>query len=712
MSRIGLALIPLALAAGVLPAQTSTPPSDLKLRSGGIEYRLARSGSEARLAYFGPEGMAAWDKPHGAALAGDLQGRIENQPISAASMALVSSHSRTVSSGVDELELTYRHRTLPFELHAVYDAWGDTGVFTRRLLLVNTGQRPITVNSMASLAWQLPPGEYRLDSLWGGWGQERQLRSEKLGPGTRAFSSARGRSTELYSPWFALFNDTLGAGYAAQLAWSGNWAMSFERAPGSAFASIEESPLNVVLRVQFDSDGALALQPGVPFQLPEVAFTATALARTAGDLDDLANRLHRYQRQYVIAHNPANTPPLVQFNSWYPYQGKVNVEELKRCADSAASLGAEAFVLDAGWYNKKDWSRELGDYEADKTAFPHGIEELAAHVRERGMKFGLWTEIENVGVDSDTFHRHPEWCLQYQSKPILGGPRCQLNFALPEVRAWANSVVDRLVRDYRLEWIKIDYNIGIGSDFDAAPGLKGAVLASHIVHYYAWLDALRQRHPQLVVENCSSGGLRFDLGIVRHTNTTWLSDMVAPLPSLQLGYSCTLQFAPEVCNHWMVGDDDIGHVDLSKPAGWWDFMLRVPMNGQFGISSRVFEWSPELLDHARRNVQLYKRIRAVIQSADVYHLTPQPDHNQPEGWMAIEYATADAGRAVLMAYRLQHGEETRTFQLRGLHPQAEYEVSQDGAALGVYKGADLAARGLTVKLPDEWRAAVIELHSK
>ena len=709
MSRTTLVFLTLAFAACPAQAQLAVNSPDLILRSGGNEYRLKRPGGEVRLQYFGPSAKAPWPKLLYLDLAPDLQGRIENQPLSAASMDLVGTDSRTVAPGVDEMELTYRHRTLPFELHAIYDAWGDTGVFTRRLVLVNTGQRPLAVNSLASLAWQLPPGEYRLDYLWGGWGQERQLRSEKLGPGTRAFTSSRGRSTELYSPWFALFNDTLGTGYAAQLAWSGNWAMSFERAPGSAMATIEESTLNVVLRVQFDGDGALALQPGVPFKLPEVAFTAAALAPGAGDLDDLTNRLHRYQRQYVIAHNPANTPPLVQFNSWYPYQGKVNVEELMRCADTAATLGAEAFVLDAGWYNKKDWSRELGDYEADKTAFPHGIEELAAHVRERGMKFGLWTEIENVGVDSETFHRHPEWCLQYQNKPILGGPRCQLNFALPEVRHWADSVVDRLIRDYQLEWIKIDYNISAGSDFDAPLGPEGGVLANHHAHYYEWLDALRRRHPELVVENCSSGGLRFDLGLVRHTNTTWLSDMVATLPSLQLGYGCTVEFAPEVCNHWMVGDDDIGHVNLSKPAGWWDFMFRVPMNGQLGLSSRVFEWSPELLDHARRNVQLYKRIRTVIQTADVYHLTPQPAHNKPAGWMAIEYATPDAQRAVLMAYRLQYGEETRTFPLRGLASEADYEVSEDGATVGVYKGAQLAARGLPVRLSEEWRAAVIEL---
>jgi len=89
-----------------------------------------------------------------------------------------------------------------------------------------------------------------------------------------------------------------------------------------------------------------------------------------------------------------NDPLLVQFNSWYPFPGKMTVDEMKRCADVAVELGAEVFVLDAGWYNQKDWSTELGDYRVDRVAYPNGLEELSNDVRSRGMKFGLWVEIE------------------------------------------------------------------------------------------------------------------------------------------------------------------------------------------------------------------------------------------------------------------------------------------------------------------------------
>jgi alpha-galactosidase len=194
-----------------------------------------------------------------------------------------------------------------------------------------------------------------------------------------------------------------------------------------------------------------------------------------------------------------------------------------------------------------------------------------------------------------------------------------------------------------------------------------------------------------------------------HAHTTWVSDIVNAKPSLQLRYGCTLQFSPELCNHWMVGDKDDGTVDPGAPPGWWDFMFRVPMNGQFGISSRVLEWSDAVRERARVNVALYKRIRGTITGADVYHLTPPPDHNRPTGWMALQYVAPAEGRSVLLAYRLAGGAATEVFRLRGLRPDARYEVSREGEPPRRMTGAELATSGLRVALGDEWRAAVIEL---
>jgi alpha-galactosidase len=440
-----------------------------------------------------------------------------------------------------------------------------------------------------------------------------------------------------------------------------------------------------------------------------VAFTATG-----EDLDDGANQLHRYQRRYVVPRTKSNDPLLVQFNSWYPFPGKPQVDDMKRCADVAARLGAEAFVMDAGWFSSKDWSRELGDWMPNSQEFPHGIQELAQYVRSKGMKFGMWVEIENLGVDSAMFKAHPDWCLTYNGNPLLVDERYHLNFAKPEVRQWARSVIDRLVGDYGIEWLKIDYNIDIGERFDP-PHLaerRGHVLYDHLSSYYGWLDDLRAAHPQLVIENCSSGGTRFDLGIIAHTHTTWLSDEVRPQPSVQLGYGCTVEFIPEVCNHWMVGDRNTGEVSLSQPSTWWDFMFRVPMNGQFGISSQIFTWNEDLVRRAAANVELYKRLRQVIMGADVYHLTVQPSHDDPRDWSAVQYVSPDRKNSVLFAYRLENGAATRVFKLRGIEPTRTYVVSVDGESRPDMSGEALSLAGIPVHLEGDWQAKVIELRQR
>src|SRR4051812_36120553 len=408
--------------------------------------------------------------------------------------------------------------------------------------------------------------------------------------------SRTGRSTNSQAAWFALREARSGVLRLAQLAYSGNWELSLRRLGGA---------LEVEMGMRFDSGGPLTLPPGGAIDLPAVAFTATG-----GDLDDAANQLHRYQRRHVMLQAPGDGLPRVQFNTWYPYSDKLRPMELMRTVDVAAALGCEVFVLDAGWFVGENWERELGDWKPAENVFPGGLSAFAQYVRERGMGLGLWVEIECVGVDSKAFRDHPDWSLKADGRPIQVGVRRHLDFARPEVRAYTAAALDRLIHEVELDWVKFDYNIDVGDRFDPTePGRSGDVLLQHLSHYGAWLDALRAPHPNLVVENCSSGGLRFDLDLLGHAHTNWISDQVQPVPSLQLAYGATVEFPPAACNHWMVGDSLDGRVDLASPPGWWDFQLRVPMNGQFGISSRVLDWPAELTARAREAVALYKRIR-------------------------------------------------------------------------------------------------------
>lgn len=674
------------------------------LESGGAVYRLAERDGQLVLDYFGPASQAH-SRSHQQEFGADISGQAEGESLNPDSLQLVSGRTEAVAKGVAAVVFTMRHRRLPFKLEVRYTAWGDTGVFTGQITMRNDGTSSIGISSSPSLTWTLPYGNYTLRCLHGGWGEEHQLGTESLNPGIRHIGSATGRSTNGFAPWISLRDEDRNIEYLAEMAWSGNWDAEIRRQPGKWPSRMSQQQVEVKMGLHFDFGGPLNLPARAAFALPTVAFTASQ-----GDLDDVTNQMHRYQRNYVFPRSSADRPPLVQFNSWYPFPGKMNIADMLRLADVAASLGAEVFVLDAGWYNHIDWSKELGDYEPDPQAFPHGLQELSSYVHQKGMKFGLWLEIENIGLSSHIYQEHRDWCLAYNGAPIHDADRCQLDFAKPEVRQWATATVERLIKRYDLSWIKIDYNIDIGDRFDPhGKDRPGDVLYRHISNYYAWLDRLRASHPQLIIENCSSGGLRFDTGILAHTDTNWLSDNVDPIASLELGFGCTVQFAAEVCNHWMVGDTDRGEVDLSKPPGWWDFMFRVPMNGQFGLSSRVFDWNQALRDRASQNIALYKSMRETIATADTYHLTAEPALHDPAGWMVIQYVSPSNGKSVVMAYRLRDSEPQAIFKLRSLNPSTTYRVLEDQKQISKATGRDLMDHGLPVDLKDQWRATAFEI---
>jgi alpha-galactosidase len=365
-----------------------------------------------------------------------------------------------------------------------------------------------------------------------------------------------------------------------------------------------------------------------------------------------------------------------------------------------------------------------GDWEADPVTFPKGLRDVADYVHGKGMKFGVWLEMESACAESRVLQEHPDWLLRHDGTPVAGSRgRLYLDYGKPEVRRWAKAVFDRLVDEEGVDWLKLDYNVDVGERFDPSgvADRSGTVLYEHLRNYFGMLDDVRADHPKLILENCSSGGMRFDLNSIRHTHLTWSSDTDDPRSSVQLVYGSTLEFAPEIGLHWAAGDvpkrrrpreEDWGGFDLNQPRGWWDFIFRVPMNGQFGMSTKLLDWPNELKQCARDNIALYKRLRPIIATSDVYHLTPQPKMGrEPEGWMAIQYATADRRRSVLMAYRLGRSDPQETFHLRGLDPEVSYRVSEGGEARGTFTGRQLGSEGFPVKLESEWRAAVVEIEA-
>lgn len=624
-------------------------------------------------------------------------GRVEDKPLSSMDFNTLGI-KRSTEGGTERLTCDIRHKRMPLEVSVEFSAYGSTGTLVRKVKLRNVGTNPMHIENIPSLDGIFSPDEYAYSYMSVSWSNERKLHTSPLGQDTVSFVSKEGRSSATYSPWVCLRNKGKDVYYVAQLAWSGNWYMNLWKD--------NTSQARLQMGEYFDN-GELVLAPGREVILPEVA-----LSGAYGSMDRAANNLHAYQREYAFKKQPDQMPLLVQFNSWFPLQQTITAENLIPLIDRAGELGCESFTIDAGWFTKNAWDREAGDWQTNKRTFPQGLGVIADHVRSKGMRFGLWFELESLGDQSDMLKRHPDWCLQYDGRPVMAMNRAHLDYSKPEVFEWALGQFDAMYKECNgIEWVKLDYNISIGSEFETAAGLKsGDCLRKHIFAYYDWLDTLQVRYPHLLIENCSSGAMRLDLGVAKHTHTSFISDETSPDPSLGMAWSSTLEYIPRALNHWVVGMGNHDPViDQSLPKGYWDFMFKIPMNGQFGVSSRILDWGPELWQCALDNIKLYKRIRHTIADADCYHLTGQPDYKDSRGWMALQYVNTSSGNSLLMAYRTRCEDPDFTAKLQGLNSNGRYKVSIEGVAKGVYTGRELERDGLRIHLDEEYRACVVEL---
>jgi alpha-galactosidase len=525
-----LALICAALTLPASAAIRYDPAQHLwSLTSGGIEYRIGQRQGDAEaisLLYFGPEGGKTWPackQAYTSAVRNDIGGMINGQQIRPEFLTLQSSTILTNSPQFQQLRLVYKHKFTSLEVEVLYTAYAETGVFTKDVTFTNTGSRPLQMEAAPSLDWRLPPGQYDLNYLHGERTHERQLTNVTLGAERQAFVNQTGRSSNGYSPWFDLLDHTTGIQYAAQLAYSGNWQMYFQRALAGGPA---QEDLRVSLGMRFDFGGAAPLQPGAAFQLPRISFTASA-----GDLNDVVNQLHHYQRQFVFPQNSQNRPPLVTESLQEVVTKRApTAPEVKHYADLVAPLGVEAIIIDAGWFmhqHTQDAAFDkdnpiYGDWNADPGAFPKGLRDVSDYVHSKGMKFGVWVELECATIDSPVVKAHPDWILRYDGTPIPGTRnRVYLDFRKPEVRAWARPVIDRLVKQDGVDWLKMDYNVDIGENFDPADASQrtGTLLHDDLAAYFAMLDQVRRDYPKLIIEDCSSGGARLDLEIMSRMDT-------------------------------------------------------------------------------------------------------------------------------------------------------------------------------------------------
>ena len=436
----------------------------------------------------------------------------------------------------------------------------------------------------------------------------------------------------------------------------------------------------------------LTLQPGETLEAPPVF-----LGAYQGTLDDGARALRDAAQSLRPA--PRLTAPPVTWNSWFAYDRHVDEVTLRAEAREAAALGGEVFYVDHGW------QRLNGDWRAHPGRFTEGsLKSLSDYVHSLGMKFGVWMAFGVADPRAPVAAEHPEWIaapLAQGVTPPIDGARL---LCLSAAREWVLAEADRVVREYGVDWLKIDQAmIGDCALSGASDGAHDASLRANAQALYDVLDELRARHPALVIENCFNGGGYLDYGMYERTDVAWLTDSAgwagARPHALQSAFTgATRALPPSYLTLWLTE----AHVRDAQPLEYWGLST---MGGAWGLSLRLTDLSAADRSDVARLIESYKHLRGYVAGGRLEYVREPAE----QGWFALEYARPDG--AALLAVR-NGGSGDEALSLSDLDVNATYRISCEGLSCSALSlpatasGARLMDGGLTLNLAPQQGAVL------
>lgn len=344
---------------------------------------------------------------------------------------------------------------------------------------------------------------------------------------------------------------------------------------------------------------------------PGESFTTVPVAVGVSDADfaKAIGQLTKYRRMIRRVNKDDENLPVI-FNDYMNCLfGDPTTEKELPLIDAAAEAGCEYYVIDAGWYAPGLWWDSVGEWQESRERFPGGIKEVTDYIRGKGMVPGVWLELEVMGINCEKAKNAPDdWFFIRHGKRVFDRSRYQLDFRNPAVIDHVNEVIDRVVNEYGVGYIKMDYNIepGIGTELDADS--VGAGLLAHERAYLAWLDSVFKKYPDLVIENCSSGGLRIDYALLSRYSIQSTSDQEDYQNYASIAVNAPAGLTPEQAAVWSYpqrnGDEEETIFNMVNAM-----LLRIHQSGHLA------ELSPERVALVKEGISYYKEIRSDIKKA-------------------------------------------------------------------------------------------------
>ena len=584
----------------------------------------------------------------------------------------------------ETLEIVLADRVSGLKAHLLYSVFPHLDVITRAVRLKQTGETPVTVKKAMSMEMDFEYREMDAVHFYGRHNVERQMERTHLGHANWSVGSIRGTSSHHHNPFVILCDrnteETYGNCYGYALAYSGNFTFETE---------VDQVGHTRVVMGIHPYHFAWTLEKGDTFETPEVI-----MSYSAEGFGKLSRIYHDAYRNNLIRSKYVEQPRPILVNNWEATYFDFDADKLYHIAEEARNIGLDMFVLDDGWFGKRDndWCA-LGDWEVNEEKIKGGLPALAERIHGLGLKFGLWVELEMVNKNSDCYRAHPDWLIGAPDR-FESHSRHQhvLDFSRPEVVDFIYDSISKVIEESSISYIKWDMNRYMSEPFSrgASAADQGKTMHKYILGVYELYTRLTERFPDILFESCASGGARFDPGMLYFAPQTWTSDDTDAAEREKIQYGTSFVY-PIVSMGSHVSAVPNHQLHRTTPLST---RANVAYFGTFGYELDLNLLSDEEIEEVKAQVEFMKEHRDLIQVEGDFYRILSPFEGNDTAWMVV---SRDKKQAVAGYYERLNKVNASWMRLRfkGLDEDQLYKVKWEDKCLKAY-GNELMYAGIPV----------------
>ena len=576
------------------------------------------------------------------------------------------------STSAETLKVTLVDEIIDLKAELYYTVFDEYNVIARSAIIINgAADREVELLSAYSASVDFPLDDYDIVHFAGAWGRERDIHRTSLTMGMKAeIENARGGSGSQLNPFVMVASkdadEFRGDVYGFSLIYSGNH---------STVAKIDQFGF---LRVQQGINPhqfRWTLQPGEAFYTPQ-----SVMCYSEEGFGALSREYHDVYRNNLMRSKWTHKNRPILINNWEGTYFGFTEEKLLDMAKRAKEAGIELFVLDDGWFGKRDNDRtSLGDWTVYKEKLPSGIDGLAKKINDIGLKFGLWFEPEMVSRDSEIYRAHPDWAVAVPDRtPVESRHQYVFDLSKDEVCEYIIKAVSDILSTANVEYVKWDMNRQITDMPELGYNHK------YTLGYYRIMSAITEAFPDVLFEGCSSGGARFDPGVLAYMPQIWTSDNSDAVARLKIQYATSMCYpVMSISSHVTASPNhQCGRLTSLKTRA------DVAHMGTFGYELDITKMTDEEFEEVKAQVALEKELQTLVRTGDLYRLVSPFDTN----YCSWEIVSKDKKQVMLFACKVLAVAQSKNklIKLRGLKPDAQYKNLATGKVYGgdmlMYKG--------------------------